>query len=1129
MTPTGLYDPNDEHSACGVGFLTRKDSVQTHDVLVKGHEALCGVPHRGGMSSEGVGDGAGISVDLSLKFFRKVTGVDLEPGAFGVGNFFMPADPNEHETAVNIINETLDQWGFEIVCLREVEVDNARIGERAAKWQLPIRQWVFLAPDGVRGAELDAKIYEALLAIEAIAYTNEALAGMYPLSLSARMQVLKGRLNSWEIIPYYKDLDDADHEVHTMYFHTRFSTNTDPHPSMAQPFRLMAHNGELNTDKKNRLSEAAVALARSQNIVRPKGQSDSCRLDQTLNAAVMGEGIDLVTAVVAMMPPAWENDPRVPDDVRAMLEYFSLYQEKNDGPAALIFGDGNVIGARLDRLGLRPLRSVETDEYLAVMSEAGQVYFPPEEVLKRGRVEAGGMIYYNHTERKSYRTDEALKELASKHDYPALLAKTQVNIDDLPAPEADPKEAAGAYDGDLNPTARYVAYTLNQEAFKFLMDPMLQSGVEKVSAMGYGNAINALSDHEGGVAKYFSQRFAQVTNPPLDSIREKDGMTLRVALGEKPHLGESRSRQIVVNTPVLRMTDVLKIKAQDQTPVKTFNLLYKPVFGDGPANEKALVAAIDASAGEVVDFARDHGGIAILSDRQVTQQLAAQPMTLAVSAINQRLIEEGLRLKVSLIVESGQIASSHHIACALGFGASAVYPLAVRKRAEELFGDDATTAYGKFQKAAEKALMKTMGKVGLCTVESYSGGEFFEPNFLDTDDPVFKKYLPNMNTPVGGVRFDRVAQSVADWHERAKTVEADSDIPILGLFKERSEGAGHSYGVTAVRGFVDLTEEPVAFDQSEKTPDSEEQARNFRLLTLRQMDDAFGITETGYVNTSFDKLTPEQINTFKMTSGYKDFIKMMGDERGRRPAALRDVLAFPADITFLESMEDIKKEMMLFNRAGNNHFVVRGVECEAISEGDGEGEYQLKLTGPKAKDLARLDALAQSLVERFGDDVKSHYITEGALRVSVTGWAHDYVSRLRPALEPLDLDEVQPAAEITPRLASGAMSHGALVATAHESVAHGTNMAGAMSNSGEGGEHISRYGTIRASRIKQFASGRFGVWAGYLADPNLEEIEIKIGQGAKPGEGGQLPAPKVTVEIAAARGGTPGGEMSSTP
>ncbi|MEM6682472.1 MAG: glutamate synthase-related protein, partial [Pseudomonadota bacterium] len=1126
---SGLYDPLREHSSCGVGFLTRKDSVQSHDVLRKAHEALCAVPHRGGMSSEGVGDGAGVSVDLSAALFTKLVGRPLACGRFGVGNFFLPADSDRRALAVALVEDKLRTSGMEILLQREMPVDNGAIEPRGIKLQLPIMQWVFKTPDGVTGAALDKLVHETLLNIEAQAYTDAALEGLYPLSLSTRMQVFKGRLNSWEIIPYFKDLSDPDHAIHTIYFHTRFSTNTDPHPSMAQPFRLMAHNGELNTDKKNRLSEAALALAKNKAIIRPKGQSDSCRLDQTLNSRVFEDGLDLVTAVVSMMPPAWENDAGLSPHVRAMLEYFSLYEEKNDGPAALIFGDGNIIGARLDRLGLRPLRSVETDEYLAVMSEAGQIYFPPESVLKRGRIEAGGMLYYDHAQKKVFETNDALEMLAARADYPGLLADAQVHVNDLPGFDTDAALAAAThYEGDLPSTGRFVAYNINQEGFKFLIDPMLATGSEKVSAMGYGNAINALSDDEGGVAKYFSQRFAQVTNPPLDSIREADGMTLRVALGEKAHSGPSGSKQIVVDSPILAMRDICRIKSQEDTPWAVFDMLYAPEFADAKANEVALIAGLDGLASDVAKFAREKGGIAIISDRHVRRAQAAMPMTMVVSAVNQKLIEEGLRLRVSLIIESGQIISAHHVACALGFGGSAVYPMSVRMRAEQKYPEDPAGAYRKFIKAAEKSLLKIMGKVGLCTVESYSGGEFFEPNFLDTSDPVFAKYFPNMYCPVGGVQFPTIAKSVADWHERALTTQTEADIPILGLFKERAEGAGHSYGVTAVRGFVDMTEEAVSFAQQGNQADADETGGDtdvLRLLTLRQMDDAFSIDDDAYVNTSFEKLSEERIDGFKITPGYRAFSRTMSEERGKRPSALRDVLAFPADITFLSEADDIKREMMLFNRAGNLNFMIRGL----VVETSGPGEYRMTLTGPKAKQISRLDALAQSLVDRFGEAITGHWVEAGALRVQCDGKAEDYISRLRPAPDAIDISDVAPASAITSRLASGAMSHGALVAPAHEAVAHGTNMAGGMSNSGEGGEHMSRYGTIRASRIKQFASGRFGVWAGYLADPNLEEIEIKIGQGAKPGEGGQLPAPKVTVEIAAARGGTPGVELISPP
>ncbi|MEM7005437.1 MAG: glutamate synthase central domain-containing protein, partial [Pseudomonadota bacterium] len=666
-----LYDPEREHSSCGVGFLTRKDGVQTHDVLRKAHEALCAVPHRGGMSSEGVGDGAGISFDISVALFSKLTGRTLKPEAFGVGNFFLPEDEDCRTEAIELIESCFRKAGMSVLLRREVPVNSKVIEPRGVKLQLPIMQWVFENEKNPKaGRRFDKAIYKLLLAIEAKAYPNPDMTGLYPLSLSAQMQVLKGRLNSWEIIPYFADLNDPDHAIHTVYFHTRFSTNTDPHPSMAQPFRLMAHNGELNTDKKNRLSEAAVALARNSAIIRPKGQSDSCRLDQTLSARVYQDDLDLVTAVVSMMPPAWENDHTLSPAVRAMLEYFSLYEEKNDGPAALIFGNGRIIGARLDRLGLRPLRSVETEEYLAVMSEAGQIAFPPETVLRRGRIESGGMLFYDHKKQRAYNTVQSLEMLAKRKDYPALLDKARVHISDLgDAGDEDILEHTLDYDGDLSIPALYVAYNHNQESFKFLMDPMLASGSEKVSAMGYGNAINALSDNEGGVAKYFSQRFAQVTNPPLDSIREADGMTLRVALGEKPHEGLTGSKQIVVDSPILRMADILKIKSQSDAPWAAFDALYQPVFGHPAANEAALVEGIDTIANSVVDFARESGGIAIITDRHASSSHAAIPMTIIVSAINQRLIEEGLRLKVSLIVESGQISSSHHIACALGFGA----------------------------------------------------------------------------------------------------------------------------------------------------------------------------------------------------------------------------------------------------------------------------------------------------------------------------------------------------------------------------------------------------------------------------------------------------------------------------
>ncbi|HEY5980550.1 MAG TPA: glutamate synthase-related protein [Microlunatus sp.] len=1128
----GLYDPSRESSACGVGFITRKDGRQDHDVIVRGEHALCAIPHRGGMSSEGVGDGAGVSVDLSVRFFSALTGWPLEPGAFGVANLFMPTDPAYEPQARGIVRAALERQGLEVLLERLVPVDPSAVRPAAVGYQLPIVQWVFVAPADRMRADVDRAANAALLEIEQSAYERPELAGLYPLSLSARTQVLKGRLNAGEVVRYFTDLVDPRHEVRTLYFHTRFSTNTEPHPTMAQPFRMMAHNGELNTDRKNRLADDAGARARLRRIVRPPGQSDSSRLDQTLQSRVFDDGLDIVEAVVSLMPPAWENDESLPAAIRDMLEFFSLYEEKNDGPAALIFSDGDVVGARLDRLGLRPLRTVETDDYLIVASEAGQVPLPADTVVHRGRIEAGGMLYLDHRTGRILRTREALAALAARRDYGALLEQARVALDALPAPAIARGTSTLGYDGDLSLHGRFVAYSHNQESFRFMMDPMLADGSERISAMGYGNAINALSDQEGGLAKYFSQRFAQVTNPPLDSIREADGMSMRVALGAKPDgtgglPEQTGTRQIVLDSPILDHLEMVKLREQQITPLQRFDLLYSPVPAAPDDNAAAMVAAMDLLCDQIETFAREQGGIAVLSDRSISTTRAPLPLLLGLAAVNQRLISTGLRLRVSLIAESGQLPSSHHIACALGFGAAAVYCLTARLRAEEKYPSpaapagvktDTDRAFDRFRKAALKSLAKTMGRVGLCTVESYIGGEFFEPNYLDTRDPVLARCFPHLAAPVGGVGFTRIAQASTDWHTRACAVGAENQVPLLGLFKERSDGAGHSYGLTAVRGFADMTEERPTFAP-------EEESSELRLLTLGQLDDAYGLNDTAYRNAGYEALTDDQIDEFAITPGYRDFVATTQAERSRRPSALRDVLALPADVTMLSAADDFARELGRFSVTGNSSIRVRGLEVEPV----GPDGFRLRLVDAPHVEPGAYAGLADFLTTDYGDDVTVLELGPDGLVLSARGAASAFLALLQHSPASVPLAEVQPAHEITASLASGAMSHGALVATAHEAVAHGTNMVGGLSNCGEGGEHHTRAGTIRGSRIKQFASGRFGIWAGYLADPMLQELEIKIGQGAKPGEGGQLPAPKVTVDIAAARGGTPGIELISPP
>jgi glutamate synthase (NADPH/NADH) large chain len=812
--------------------------------------------------------------------------------------------------------------------------------------------------------------------------------------------------------------------------------------------------------------------------------------------------MDIVTAVLAMMPPAWENDTTLSPPVRAMLEYFSLYEEKNDGPAALIFNDGIRVGARLDRLGLRPLRSVETEDYLAVMSEAGQIDFPPKEVLKRGRIEAGGMLYFDHSTGKAYNNHEVMDRLAGEQDYQALLVQRCIHLTELPPVELSELNNKHSFNIDQ----QHTAYSLNQESFRFLLDPMLATGAEKVSAMGYGLAPNALSSAEGGMSRYFSQRFAQVTNPPLDSIRESDGMTLRVALGAKPTFSDEPSKQLVIDTPILQRTHLEQIRRQATVSTITLDMLYRPDFTDAKNNEDALEAALLVVCKQVEQAARNNTGIIILSDINISQELAAIPALLMIAAANQYLVKEGLRFNSSLIAETGQAASPHDIATILGFGASAICPISVYNRVISHYPvAEQQKTFDKYQKAAEKSLMKTMGKFGLCTVESYIGGEFFESNYLDTDEPRLSPYFPNIHASVGGVRYADIAASASEWHQKALAVREEKDIPFLGLFKERQDGAGHSYGNTAVREYINMTDEAILYIPQDKSPVA---------------------SDTAYIDSGYEKRTPEQIDSFGITPAYRSFAKNLYVERDSRPASLRDIMDFPADVSIANTVADFDRILCKQNLRGNINYLIRGLIVKKVND----DQYTVCLT--ERSSGQRLEQLAEHFKNRFADTEFSVAVVDATLVIKVADTNSrlaNYLSTIKTARGPIALNDVQPAHEITAMLASGAMSHGALIAEAHEAVAEGINIVGALSNSGEGGEHSSRFNTLRSCNIKQFASGRFGVWAGYLADPNIREIEIKIAQGAKPGEGGQLPATKVSVEIAALRGGTPRVELVSPP
>ncbi len=899
-----LYHRQDDHDSCGVGFITNKHSKQSHKILQYAHQALCQVPHRGGMNANGVGDGAGINIDISVNFYRELTQKPaLQAGEFGVANFFMPdksINPNGYQACYELLSQIFAKHDFSLLLERIVPVDNTVLNEHSQQAQQPILQWVFAAPaDNSGWVDFSHRIRVAFIELENIAFQDAQYDGFYTLSMSARTQVYKGLLNSWEVIPYFKDLSDPRHQVSMLFFHTRFSTNTAPNIFFAQPFRRMAHNGELNTDRKNRLSEDAIARHHGNTLIFPPGQSDSARLDQTLMRRIHEDRLAVDTAILQMMPPAWENDNAYPPAVRDMLAYFSLFEEKNDGPAAIVFSDGIKIGARLDRLGLRPLRSVETRDYLAVMSEAGQIHFPPEDIIKRGRIEAGGMIQFDHSDGKIYYFDEILAKMAAAKDYSDLLNKARYRLQHLPAVTL--ADYHPSY--DLSMPARHVAYGLNQESFKFMLDPMLQTGAEKVSAMGYGSAPSGLSGDEGGLFRYFTQRFAQVTNPPLDSIREGDGMTLRVTLGGKPYFKHHDNYQLVLDSPILQPQQALQIVEagkQGKLGVAIIETLYPYQAEQDLADyENALQQALESVCQQVIDAFAAGKDIVFLDDSNIDAEHIALPAVLTIAAINQQLVARGLRFEGSLIYATGQTCSTHDIAVLLGFGASAVFPVTAYERAVVLYGKDPADiekALKNFQKAVEKSLLKTMAKIGLCTVESYIGGEFFEASFLDTKDPRLAAVFPHINSPLAGATFSDIVLSSINWHRKMLGVIHDDEhaIPLLGLFKERQEGAGHTFGNIAVRAYAGMTGEDVMLEHEAQPADEEEEFAAPSVIVPptdeKQLQQA-------------EKLSAEEIGNHIITEGYRAFSKDLATERSFRPAALRDVLAFPLDLTGLNTSE----------------------------------------------------------------------------------------------------------------------------------------------------------------------------------------------------------------------------------
>ena len=999
----GLYDPANEHDACGLNFVCDIQGRPSHDIVVRGLGALCALEHRGAAGSDPeVGDGAGILLQVPDRFLRDVVDFELpEPGTYATGIGFFPQDPGVAASAKAEIQRIAVEEGLVVLGWRDVPVRPETIGAGSRLTMPSFSQPFFTSASGdLAGLELDRVLYIARKRFEHDIHlpagadeANEAMGGassmhdgVYFPSLSARTIVYKGMLTTAQLGVFYPDLTDERFESALALVHSRFSTNTFPAWALAHPYRFVAHNGEINTIKGNRNWMQARQSSLKSDVFGDRlekafpictpGASDTAGFDEALELLTLS-GYTLPEAVLMMIPEPWENHASMSPERTAYYEFFSTLMEPWDGPASVSFTDGTMIGAVLDRNGLRPSRYWVTSDGLVVMaSEVGVVDIDPDKIIEKGRLEPG-RIFFIDTEQGRIVRDDEIKELVSNaRPYGQILDAALTNIDDLPEQDDDRRH-------DLPLPAQQLVFGYTHEELKVLLKPMIANGKEALGSMGTDTPIAALSERARLLPDYFQQLFAQVTNPPLDAIREELITAVGTTLGPRGNLldpGADPAKQIRIGHSVLTPDQFPRLlPGSSEVSSVVLDLVYP--IDEGGEGLAAAVAGLRDQADEAV---ANGAQVLILSDRAVSVTHAPIPALLATAAIHHHLVSSATRMRTDLVVETGEAREVHHIATLLGFGARAVFPYTAFETIAEMVeagahGLDVTLADAQknYVKAVDKGLLKVMSKMGISTVASYTGAQIFEVIGLSSE--VVDEYFGGMASRLGGVGIDVIAQEVQKRHVRAfpKTPNprrAHRSLEVGGEYQWRREGEFHLFN-----------------------PDT----------------------------------------VYKLQHATRD---------GRY---------------------DIFTQ---YTSAVNDH----------------------------AANLSTLRGLF-----KFDSERKS-----------------------------IPIDEVESITEILKRFSTGAMSYGSISAEAHETLAIAMNRIGAKSNTGEGGEDDIRFETLpngdsKRSAIKQVASGRFGVTSNYLV--NADDIQIKMAQGAKPGEGGQLPGHKVYPWIAKTRGSTAGVGLISPP
>ncbi|MDQ1708791.1 MAG: glutamate synthase large chain, partial [Frankiaceae bacterium] len=812
--PQGLYDPRFEHDACGVAFVVDVQGRPSHRMVELGLKSLCNLDHRGATNAEAnVGDGAGILVQVPDAFLREVVGFTLPPaGSYAVGCAFLPRDAEALAAASTAIEKIAVSEGLHVLGWRDVPVDNSMIGEQARAVEPTMRQ-LFIADAGesLTGMDLERRAFVVRKRVEhELAAQGETI---YFPSLSCRTLIYKGMLISHQLQEYFLDLRDERLESALALVHSRYSTNTFPSWPLAHPYRFVAHNGEINTVQGNqnwmRAREALLAsdvipgeLERIFPICTP-GASDTARFDEALELLHLG-GRSLPHAVLMMIPEAWENHESMPEWKRSFYQYHSALMEPWDGPASIAFTDGTVIGAVLDRNGLRPSRYWVTEDGLVVMaSEVGVLGIDPAEIVQKGRLEPGKMFLIDTAQGRIVGDEEIKRSLADEHPYAEWLHAGLVHLDDLPD-----RDYLIPVQASVVQQQRIFGYTT--EELKILLTPMAKNGYEPIGSMGTDTPIAVLSQRPRLLFDYFSQLFAQVTNPPLDAIREELVTSMSATLGPEGNLLEPSAascRQLVLPQPVISNDDLAKIlyinDDHDMAGFKSYAVdgLY-PVAAGGDGLRRALDDVCMKVSAAISDGAK----IIILSDRYSSPDLAPNPSQLLTAAVHHHLIREKTRTQVGLVIETGEAREVHHMALLIGYGAAAINPYLAFESIEDLIKRGLITgltpkqAIRNYIKAASKGVLKVMSKMGISTVASYTGAQVFEAIGLGRD--LVDAYFTGTTSRIGGLSLDEVAGEVAARHAFAyvdrPTELAHRDLWAGGEYQWRREGEHHLFNPETV-------------------------------------------------------------------------------------------------------------------------------------------------------------------------------------------------------------------------------------------------------------------------------------------------------------------------------------------